>query len=67
MISDNRLYPLTVGLNNWRALATIDGSAGQDLYPLLIMGSLLAVVPLVIAFLAMQRQWQSGLALGAVK
>ncbi|QOR70893.1 carbohydrate ABC transporter permease [Ruania alkalisoli] len=67
MISDNRLYPLTVGLNNWRALATIDGSAGQDLYPLLIMGSLLAVVPLIIAFLAMQRQWQSGLALGAVK
>ncbi|GAB2623314.1 carbohydrate ABC transporter permease [Pseudactinotalea suaedae] len=67
MISDNALYPLTVGLNNWRALATIDGSAGQDLYPMLITGSLLAVVPLIAAFLAMQRQWQSGLALGAVK
>lgn len=67
MLSDNGKYPLTVGLNNWRALATIDGSAGQDLYPLLIMGSLLAIVPLVVAFLAMQRQWQSGISLGAVK
>ena len=32
-----------------------------------ITGSLLAVVPLVIAFLFLQRYWESGLATGGVK
>ncbi len=30
-------------------------------------GSLLSIVPLVVAFLFLQRYWQSGLAAGAVK
>lgn len=67
MLSDNDKYPLTVGLNNWRGLATVDGSAGGDLFPMIIMGSLLAIIPLIVVFIAMQRQWQSGLSLGAVK
>jgi multiple sugar transport system permease protein len=67
MLSSNSKYPLTVGLTNWRALLTVDGGAAQDLYPLIIMGSLLAIVPLIVTFLAMQRQWQSGLAMGSVK
>ena len=32
-----------------------------------ITGSLLAIVPLVVAFLLLQRYWQSGLAAGSVK
>jgi len=34
---------------------------------LILTGSLLAVVPLAISFLFLQRYWQSGLAAGAVK
>ena len=30
-------------------------------------GSLLSIVPLVVAFLLLQRYWQSGLATGSVK
>ena len=35
--------------------------------PLVITGSLLAVVPLVVAFVLLHRQWRSGLAAGSVK
>jgi multiple sugar transport system permease protein len=34
---------------------------------LVTTGSLLSIIPLVIAFLLLQRYWQSGLATGAVK
>jgi multiple sugar transport system permease protein len=32
-----------------------------------ITGSLLSIIPLVVAFLFLQRYWQSGLASGGVK
>ncbi len=33
----------------------------------MITGSLLTIVPLVVAFLLLQRFWQSGLSAGSVK
>ena len=41
--------------------------AGRPIYNLVITGSLLTVIPIMIAFLFMQRYWQSGLAAGSVK
>ncbi|KPI33717.1 ABC transporter permease [Actinobacteria bacterium OV450] len=38
-----------------------------ELYPLVITGSLVAVVPLALACLSLQRCWRSGLSAGAVK
>jgi multiple sugar transport system permease protein len=35
--------------------------------PLVVTGSLISVVSLVVAFLMLQRYWQSGLAAGGVK
>jgi multiple sugar transport system permease protein len=32
-----------------------------------ITGALLTIIPLIIAFLLLQRYWQSGLAAGSVK
>jgi multiple sugar transport system permease protein len=32
-----------------------------------VTGSLLSIIPLIIAFLLLQRFWQSGLSAGAVK
>ncbi|MCI1832368.1 MAG: carbohydrate ABC transporter permease, partial [Bifidobacterium sp.] len=40
---------------------------GQAIQNLVITGSLVTIVPLVVAFLLLQRYWQSGLAAGAVK
>jgi multiple sugar transport system permease protein len=65
MLSDPTLYPLTVGLSQWSAQAT--GVGAQPIFNLVITGSLMTIVPIVIAFLFLQRYWQSGLAAGSVK
>ncbi|MGO3885826.1 MAG: carbohydrate ABC transporter permease [Mycetocola sp.] len=65
MLSDPSWYPLTVGLNQWNAQAT--GAAAQPIYNLVITGSLLSLIPIVAAFLMLQRFWQSGLSAGSVK
>ncbi len=65
MLSEPKLYPLTVGLTQWSAQAT--GANAQPVYNLVVMGSLLTIAPLVIAFILLQRFWQSGLSAGSVK
>ncbi|KRC42064.1 MULTISPECIES: carbohydrate ABC transporter permease [Oerskovia] len=66
MLTDPKLYPLTVGLNQWSAQAGSSG-ASEPVYNLVLTGSLVAIIPLIIVFLFLQRYWQSGLAAGAVK
>ncbi|MGW0519980.1 carbohydrate ABC transporter permease [Crossiella sp. NPDC003009] len=63
MLSDQKLYPVSLGLYAWNSAATVS----PEYYPLVIMGSLLAVLPLIVAFLLLQRFWRSGLTAGAVK
>lgn len=65
MLSEPDWYPLTVGLNRWSAQAA--GVGAQPIYHLVITGSVITIVPLVIAFLLLQRFWQSGLTGGSVK
>jgi len=65
MLSEPTWYPLTVGLSQWSAQAS--GVAAQPIYNLVITGSLLTIIPIVIAFLLLQRFWQSGLSAGGVK
>ncbi|HEY0261171.1 MAG TPA: carbohydrate ABC transporter permease [Lacisediminihabitans sp.] len=65
MLSEPTWYPLTVGLNQWNAQSQTVG--GQAIYNLVITGSLLAIVPIIVAFLFLQRYWQSGLSAGSVK
>ncbi len=65
MLKDPTWYPLTLGLNAWNAQAATAG--GEAIFDLVITGSLLTILPLVAAFLFLQRYWQSGLAAGSVK
>lgn len=65
MLKDAQWYPLTIGLNQWNKQASTVG--GQPIQNLVMTGSLITIIPLVIAFLALQKYWQSGLAAGAVK
>ncbi len=65
MLSEPTWYPLTVGLSQWSAQAS--GVAAQPIYNLVITGSLLTIIPIVVAFLFLQRFWQSGLSAGSVK
>jgi multiple sugar transport system permease protein len=65
MLKDPNWYPITLGLNAWNAQAATAG--GQAVFNLVITGSLLTILPLITAFLLLQRYWQSGLAAGSVK
>ncbi|MGR7001707.1 carbohydrate ABC transporter permease [Yinghuangia aomiensis] len=68
VLNDPDLFPLTVGLHQWNDLAQGGNSVGNvPLMPLVLTGSLLAILPLIAAFLFLQRFWQSGLSAGGVK
>ncbi|MGI5347707.1 carbohydrate ABC transporter permease [Streptomyces sp. CA-250714] len=63
MLNDEKLFPVSLGLFTWNSSV----QQQPQLYPLVIVGSLVAVLPLVAAFLFLQRFWRSGLTAGAVK
>ncbi|AGK79463.1 Binding protein dependent transport protein [Streptomyces microflavus DSM 40593] len=63
MLSDKDLYPLSLGLYNWHSNANADPA----FYPMVVTGSLLAVTPLIVAFVVLQRHWKAGLTAGSVK
>ncbi|WP_308250347.1 carbohydrate ABC transporter permease [Sphaerisporangium fuscum] len=66
MLKDPEWYPLTVGINQWNKLGSTAGN-GALVQNLVITSALLTIIPLIIAFLSLQRFWQSGLSLGAIK
>ncbi|MET9675139.1 carbohydrate ABC transporter permease [Streptomyces sp. NPDC006482] len=61
VLGDDRLQPVTVGLVGWNA------SHVAVPPPLVVIGSLVSIAPLLIAFLALQRFWRAGMTAGAVK
>jgi multiple sugar transport system permease protein len=63
MLQNTKLYPVTLGLATWNSQKAIAGNL--QLY--VVVGALLSIIPLMIAFLALQRFWQSGLSEGGVK
>jgi len=67
MLSDNRLFPVTVGIGMWQGIASANNAGGTSLWSVIILGSLVSVIPLVIAFLTLQKYWQGGLSIGSLK
>lgn len=63
MLSDSKLFPITVGLNNWLSQA----DRLPEFYQLTTGGVLLSVIPLAVAMIVLQRFWRGGLTEGAVK
>ncbi len=63
MLQDQKLYPVTLGLYTWNSQT----NQAPELQTLVIVGALVSIVPLILAFLSLQRFWQSGLAAGGVK
>ncbi|MET7757765.1 carbohydrate ABC transporter permease [Streptomyces sp. NPDC005389] len=61
VLGDDRLQPVTVGLVAWNA------SHVAVPPPLVVIGSLVSIAPLLLAFLALQRFWRAGMTAGAVK
>ena len=63
MLSNDKLFPITLGLYTWNS--AVQQQPELRLY--VIVGSLVSILPLLIACLGLQRFWQSGLSAGAVK
>jgi multiple sugar transport system permease protein len=62
VLTDPNLFPVNLGLATWN----FDPAAHELLYNLIVTGSFVAVVPLIILFLILQRYWRAGLAFGSV-
>jgi multiple sugar transport system permease protein len=67
MLNNPNYYPITVGLSSWSAQAVGGSGANAGLLACVVTGSLLSIIPLIAAFIMLQRYWQSGLSAGAVK
>ncbi|WP_449385636.1 carbohydrate ABC transporter permease [Cellulomonas soli] len=63
MLRDERKFPVTFGLYTWNSQL----NQIPELNTFVLVGSLLSIVPLVVAFLALQRFWRGGLGTGSVK
>jgi multiple sugar transport system permease protein len=63
MLADDTKFPLTLGLYTLLA----QGASQPALYTLVIMGCLLAILPLIGLFLVIQRFWSLDLLSGSVK
>lgn len=67
-LHDSKLFPVTLGLWQWSSVANGSTGASADItHALVVAGALVSVLPLVIAFIFLQRYWKSGLAVGSVK
>ncbi|TFD91547.1 carbohydrate ABC transporter permease [Cryobacterium lactosi] len=67
MLSNSQLFPVTTGLGLWQGLASANNGGGTSLWNLIIIGALVSVIPLIIAFLSLQKYWQGGLSMGSLK
>lgn len=63
MLQNDKLYPVTLGLYTWNSQT----NQAPELQTFVIVGALVSIVPLILAFLGLQRFWQNGLAAGGVK
>ena len=64
MLSDDKLFPVTVGLETWNVTTA---GASKFLYGLIITGSLISTIPLLAGCVALQRFWRGGLGAGSIK
>jgi multiple sugar transport system permease protein len=65
VLSQEKLYPLTLGLNVWNSVTS--GAGGKPIYNLIAIGSLVSVLPLLVAFVVLGKYWRGGLTAGATK
>lgn len=66
MLNKTSLYPVTLGLQIWSTDLTSAGS-GEPLYPLVIIGAFISILPMLILFPILRRYIVSGITLGSVK
>lgn len=63
MLRDEGNFPVTLGLYTWNSQI----NQIPELRMYVLVGAMLSIIPLIIAFLFLQRFWRSGLGAGSVK
>ncbi|MCI1018635.1 carbohydrate ABC transporter permease [Microbacterium sp. C5A9] len=63
MLQDRDLFPSSVGIALWQSQV----QQNPEFSTLVIAGSFVSVIPLIVAFVMLQRFWRSGLSAGSVK
>jgi multiple sugar transport system permease protein len=63
MLSDQDKYPMTLGLYSFLA----KGAGDTGLYPFIIVGSAISILPLMALLLVLQRFWRADLLAGGLK
>lgn len=66
VLTNPRLFPITVGLTQWQNKSQA-GAASEQVWNLVTSGAFVSVIPMVLAFLFLQRYWVGGLTAGSVK
>jgi multiple sugar transport system permease protein len=67
VLRSQEYFPLPVGLAAWNQLAASAGGGSRVLFPIVITGALVSIIPVIAVFLVLQRFWQGGLSIGALK
>ncbi len=62
VLNDPTLFPVNVGLATWN----FDPASHELLNRLIVTGSFVAVLPLIVMFLFLQRYWRAGLSFGSL-
>jgi multiple sugar transport system permease protein len=65
LLADTNRFPLTVGLATWASDLHQAGTS-QPLYPEVLLGSLISVLPMLILFPFLQKYVARGLSFGAI-
>ncbi|WP_082599847.1 carbohydrate ABC transporter permease [Agromyces sp. Root81] len=63
MLQNRDLFPVSVGMSLWQGYAVPQ----PEFTPMVITGSFLSIIPLVVAFILLQRFWRAGLSAGSIK
>lgn len=63
MLRDRTLFPVTLGLYAWNS----EVNSYPDERTLVLVGAFVSIIPLLIAFLSLQRFWRNGLGAGGLK
>ncbi len=66
VLSSSKLFPVTLGLEIWVS-KLISPSVGVPPYPLIIVGSMLSVLPMLVLFPFLRKYIAAGIATGSVK
>lgn len=66
VLTNRQSLPVTLGLNYWFAQSSAH-TAGVQIWNLVPVGSLVSILPIVLAFLFLQRYWAAGLTAGSLR